>query len=583
MILQALTKHYEALAEQEKVAKIGWCQARVSYALDIACDGTLLGFVSLKTEEEKGKKTVMVPHVMTVPEMVSRTVGVAANFLCDNSKYVLGVDAEGCNKRTQECFEAMKEKQLELLAYAEGKAAKAVKNFFLQWNPETAKENVTLAEKWEEVTGGGNLVFQVEGVFAHEDAEICRIWEQAVQAPSEEAEGVCLVTGKRTEIARIHGVIKGVPGAQSSGAALVSFNAPAFESYGKEQSYNAPVGKYAAFAYTTALNYLLSPKSECSCRLGDTMVVFWSESAEEEYTRTFKAFLEPQESNQEILKSVFENLRKGNTIDVEGVQLNPEEPFYILGLAPNAARLSVRFFYTNSFGRILENLQKHYERMEIVKPKWEQADNLGVWRMLMETVNQKSKEKKPIDNMGAAVFRAILSDGKYPESLYGATMIRIRAEQGGVTRGRAAIVKAHLMKNYENSWIKEGTFVALNEECNSPAYVLGREFAVLEKIQKEAAGTELNTTIKDRYFNAACATPASIFPILQKLSNSHLRKLEKRKIYYERMLIELQGKIAAENQTQTAYPKRLSLEEQGMFILGYYHQVQKFYEKKEEK
>lgn len=583
MILQALTTHYGTLAEQGKVAESGWCQAKVSYALDIACDGTLTGLISLKQEEIRGKKSVMVPCLMKVPEMVSRTAGVSANFLCDNSKYVLGIDADGCNKRTQECFDAMKARQLGLLAHAEGKVAEAVRNFFLHWNPEKAKENEDLAEKWEEVTGGGNLVFLTEEGYAHEDAELCGIWGQTIQSPSKEAEGVCMVTGKRTEIARIHSGIKGVPGAQSSGAALVSFNAPAFESYGKEQSYNAPVGKYAAFAYTTALNYLLSPESNCSYRLGDTMVVFWAESAQEEYARVFRDFFEPQESNQDVLKNVFESLQKGKVIDIEGIHLNVEEPFYILGLSPNAARLSVRFFYSDSFGNILENLQKHYKRMEIVKPKWEQADCLGIWRMLSETINQKSKDKKPRENMGAAVFRAILSDGKYPESLYSATMLRVRAEQGGVTRGRAAIIKAHLIKNYKNQWIKEGIFVALNEECNSPAYVLGREFAVLEKVQKEAAGVELNTTIKDRYFNAACATPASIFPILQKLSNSHLRKLEKKKIYFERMLIELQGKIAAENQAQAAYPKRLSLEEQGMFILGYYHQVQKLYEKKEEK
>lgn len=583
MILQALTKHYEVLAEQGKVAEIGWCQAKVSYALDIARDGTLLGIISLKQEETRGKKSVMVPCLMKVPEMVSRASGVFANFLCDNSKYVLGVDEKGCNKRTQECFEAMKARQLELLEHAEGKAAEAVRNFFLCWNPEKAKENEDLAEKWEEVTGGGNLVFLTEEGYAHEDTEICRIWGQAVQTSSKEAEGVCMVTGKRTEIARIHSVIKGVPGAQSSGAKLVSFNDSAFESYGKEQSYNAPVGRYAAFAYATALNYLLAPESHCSYRLGETMVVFWAESAQEEYSKVFLDCFEPQESNQDILKNVFENLQKGKAIDIEGIHLNAEEPFHILGLAPNAARLSVRFFYSDSFGNILENLRRHYKRMEIVKPKWAQADCLGIWEMLSETINQKSKEKKPRENMGAAVFRAILADGKYPESLYGATMLRVRAEQGGVTRGRAAIIKAHLIRNYKNQWIKEGTFVALNEECNSPAYVLGREFAVLEKIQKEAAGTELNTTIKDRYFNAACATPASIFPILQKLSNSHLRKLEKKKIYFERMLIELQGKIAAGSQAQTAYPKRLSLEEQGMFILGYYHQVQKLYEKKEEK
>lgn len=201
----------------------------------------------------------------------------------------------------------------------------------------------------------------------------------------------------------------------------------------------------------------------------------------------------------------------------------------------------------------------------------------------METVNQKSKDKKPQSNMAASVFEAILSGKRYPESLYSNVMIRIRAEQGRITRGRAAIIRACLIRNHEKQWVKEGEFVGLNEQCKDVAYVLGREFAVLEAIQEDA-NPGINATIKDRYFNSACATPASVFPILQKLKNSHIRKLETgKKIYYEKMLTELQGKIEVGNVESSALPRRLSLEEQGMFILGYYHQVQKRYEKKEEK
>ena len=184
--------------------------------------------------------------------------------------------------------------------------------------------------------------------------------------------------------------------------------------------------------------------------------------------------------------------------------------------------------------------------------------------------------------MAASVLEAILSNRRYQESLYSNTLIRIRAEQGKITRGRAAIVKAHLIRNYENQWIKEGTFVGLNEACNNTAYILGREFAVLEAIQEDA-NPGINATIKDRYFNSACATPAAVFPILLKLKNSHIRKIENKEIYYEKMLTELQGKIEIREGQTNAYPRRLSLEEQGMFILGYYHQVQKRFEKKEEK
>lgn len=582
MILQALVKHYETLAEQGKVSRQGWCQAKVTYALDIDAEGRLLGLISLKQEEERGKKKIWVPQIIEVPEMIARSSGVSANFLCDNSKYLLGIDKDGSGKRVLDCFQAAKEKHEAILEHVESEAAVAVKNFFKNWDPAKAKENPELLEKWEDITTGGNLVFYVETQYAHEDSKIRNAWEKSLQATGNGTQEICLVTGNRTEISRIHTVIRGVQGAQSSGAALVSFNAPSFESYGKEQSFNAPVGKYAMFAYTTALNYLLSQRKYVFM-LGDTTILFWAEDGEEIYQDVFMESLEPTEDNQEVLRGIFSNLQDGKGIDVDGIQINPEQKFFILGLAPNAARLSVRFFYQNHFGTILSNIKKHYEQMKIVRPAWDKIEFPGVWRVLFETVNQKSKEKKPQSNMAASVFESVLSGKKYPESLYSNVMIRIRAEQGRITRGRAAIIKACLIRNRGKQWTKEGSFVGLNEQCQDVAYVLGREFAVLEAIQEDA-NPGINSTIKDRYFNSACAAPASVFPILLKLKNSHIRKLETgKRIFYEKMLTGLQGMVDVENEQFSAFPRRLSLEEQGMFILGYYHQVQKRFEKKEEK
>lgn len=582
MILQALVKHYEVLAEQGEVSKLGWCRARVSYALDIDTEGNLQSIIPLKTEVQQGNKSRWVSNDYEVPEMVSRSSGVSANFLCDNSKYLLGIDRDGTGKRVLECFQAAKEKHCGLLESVHSETAAAVKKFFGKWNPMQAGENPLLLEKWEDITAGGNLIFNVGKQFAQEDAEIRKMWEESLQSGEKEGKEICLVTGQKQAISRIHTVIKGVQGAQSSGAALVSFNAPSFESYGKEQSYNAPVGKYAMFAYTTALNYLLSHR-EYVFRLGDTTIIFWAEDGEEVYQRLFVDLMEPAEDNQEVLKGIFSNLQEGRSIDIEGIQINSEQKFYILGLAPNAARLSVRFFYQNYFGNILSNLQEHYKEMEIVRPSWDETELLGSWRMLSETVNQKSKDKKPQPNMASSVFEAILSGRRYPESLYSNVMIRIRAEQGKITRGRAAIIKACLIRNYGRQWIKEGIFVGLNEQCNDIAYILGREFAVLEAIQEDA-NPGINATIRDRYFNSACATPASVFPVLQKLKNSHIRKLENgKKKYYEKLMRELQGKIEVKEGQSGTFPRRLTLEAQGMFILGYYHQVQKRFEKREDK
>lgn len=581
MILQALAKHYENLAAEGKVSKEGWCEAKVSYAIELMPDGKVKGFISLKTEEERGKKKVWVSTTRMVPQMVTRSSGVSANFLCDNSKYMLGFDKDGSSKRVLECFQAAKEKHLELLEQAEGEMAASIKAFFETWNPEKEEEKLKESEIWEALTDGGNLIFYMNGCEAQEDEEIKELWnEKQNSCDGEEGgnTGICLVTGKKAEISRIHRTIKGVPGAQSSGAALVSFNAPAFESYGKEQSYNAPVGKYAEFAYTTALNYLLSQRNY-TFQLGDTMVVYWAENGQKAYQDVFSFALVPTVDNRETIREIFDCIKKDQPIKVEDIEMDSEQRFYILGLAPNAARLSVRFFYQDSFGKILEHISEHYERMKIVQPSWETREYMSIRDMLMETVNQNSRDKSPIPNMAAMVMQAVLSGGRYPASLYTDTLIRIRADQGErkLSWGRTAILKAYLIRN--TNWKEGVNYMGLNKENSEQPYLLGRLFAVLEFIQKDT-NPGIKATIRDRYFNSACATPASVFPILIKLMNSHIKKLERdnlgAKISYENQLTEIMGKL-------DEFPRRLTLEEQGKFDLGYYHQVQDKYTKREDR
>lgn len=581
MILQALVSYYEKLAEQDKVSCPGWCSAKVSYGIQLSCDGEIKGITWLKQAVQRGKKTVEVPSSMKVPEMLTRSSGVAANFLCDNSKYLLGIDRETdekSKKRARECFEAARENHLTLLKDTKGKMATAVRNFFLKWDPERAFENPVIKENMEELTEGGNLIFRMGIENAQDDPEIKECWESILEDFDLTMRKVCLVTGKNDEIARIHRTIKGVPGAQSSGAALVSFNAPSFESYGKEQSYNAPVGTYAEFAYTTALNYLLSQR-EYAIPIGDTMVMFWAEDGKQESQDIFKMSVDPPKDNQEELKDLFKKIKNHQFVYIDDALLDIEQRFYILGLAPNAARLSVRFFYQDSLGNILDNFSSHYQRMALIAPAWESREFLGIWQMLNETVNQKSKDKKPVPNMAAMVMKAVISGSEYPAGLYSDVLMRIRAEQGNVTWGRTAIIKAFLIQNYK--WKEGENYMALNEESKDTAYLLGRLFFVLEAVQLEA-NPLIKSTIRDRYFNTACSAPASVFPILFKLKNSHMKKIEREKgsakIYYEQLFTNILSKIDLEE-----YPLRLSLEEQGKFILGYYHQRQKKYEKREEK
>ena len=577
MILQALVKYYENLAEQGKVSRPGWCHEKVSYEINLSKTGEVLGITSRKVEDIRGKKTIWVPAYVEVPERVHRSgYEIAANFLCDNAKYLMGIDQDDKPQRVLECFKKTREKHLDILQSTQGKVAQAVLNYFNNWDPTISVENPVIRENFDKLIEKSNLIFCVEGQEVQEDPEIQSCWDNYRKQSAEDIKGICLVTGEKTEISRTHKMIKGIPGAQSSGASLISFNALAFESYERKQSYNAPVGKYAEFAYTTALNYLLSQR-DYTFSLGDSMIVYWAESGREQYQRCFSNMFRPTKDNQKKLKDIFDSLKEDTKIYLEDAEMDPKQNFYILALAPNAARLSVRFFYVNSFGKIIQNIADHYERLEIVKPAREEQDYLGIRDMLNETVNQKSKDKTPVPNMAALVLQAILSGGRYPASLYTYTLIRIRAECGNVNWKRAAIIKAFLIKNY--NCMKGENLMGLNEDRNDIAYVLGRLFSVLESIQKEANPT-ITTTIHDRYFNSACATPAVIFPVLLKLKNSHMKKLERdkggAKVYYEKEVGKIMGKF-------DDFPKRLSLEQQGQFALGYYHQQQEKYKKGEDK
>jgi len=388
----------------------------------------------------------------------------------------------------------------------------------------------------------------------------------------------CLVTGTLAPIAVKHPALKGVSGAQATGAMLVSFNANAYESYGHdgEQGGNAPVSKKAAFAYGTALNALLADREHTKI-IGDTTMVYWAEEESEAAQDLLCGMLfgDEDKMTDDLLDAVLKKVQAGAAIDYEGVAISYANPFYILGLAPNAARLSVRFFLQGSFGDFLRNLALHMEQMKIVRPSWETRGNVPLWELLRETVNPNAKVKMASPIMAGAMLRAVLTGGKYPVSVFQNILLRIHAEQGErkINARRAGFLKAYLMRNRGRK-----ITVALDENSTDVAYLLGRWFAVLEEVQ-EKANPEIKATIRDRFFDSACGTPAHVFPMLQKLALHHLKKLEAApRVYLDKKLSEIMGKLDAKDM-----PRHLPLEEQGVFILGYYHQKQKRYEKKEEK
>lgn len=547
MILQALTRYYEDLLQRGEIAAPGWSPAKISFALCLDKDGQVTQVIPTMEEVTMGKKTVLRPQSMILPSAVKRTVGIASNFLWDNSAYLLGVDQKGKPERSRDCFRVAASLHHAVLDGVDSPAARAILAFFDTWQPKKAMEHPALSGQYETISAGGNLLFRVDGRYVHEDAVIREAWQRYRDGADEDAVRMqCLVTGREDEIPATHPAIKGVRDAQSRGAALVSFNAPAFCSYGREQNYNAPVGKYAAFAYTAALNHLLADRDNVQV-IGNTTIV--------------------------CLRAALKNLAKG--LPCEELGVDPNRTFYILGLAPNAARLSVRFFLRDSFGRLMRNVNDHYERLEIVKPAYAKPGVLSLWALLRETVNLNAKDKSPSPAMAGATARAIFSGGLYPASLLEAIMLRIRAERD-ITWGRAAIIKAYYLKNPYTDCPEEVLTVSLNEASTNIPYTLGRLFSVYEAAQ-QAANPGINTTIKDKYFNSAAAMPASIFPVLNNLYQKHLRKLEiGQRVYFDKQVSALKGALGE------SYPTRMTLAQQGAFDLGYYHQTQKRYTKKEE-
>lgn len=578
MILQALTHYYEDLLSLGKMTRPGWATVKVSYGLVLDGEGQLIQLLHLQQEVQRGKKTVLAPQEIAMPAPVKRAVNVAANFLCDNSSYLLGVDSKGKPSRTAECFSAAKKLHLDLLKDADSPAARAVSRFFETWNPAQASTHPALQEDWEDLLKGGNLTFWYDGGLAAEDEAIGQAWQQHYESSGADTDEVlCLVTGRHAPLARLHPSIKGVNGAQSSGASLVSFNAPAFCSYGHEQGANAPAGQYAAFAYTTALNALLADGNHVS-RVGDTTILCWAQGGEAAYQDCFLMSMFSDSYTENDILNTLHRLGKGEPIDWDNSRLDPDTRFYVLGLAPNAARLSVRFFWQNSFGAMARNLERHYRRLEIVRPAFDKFPTLPIWRLVRETVRRSAPGTRPPEpnpRLAGDLLLAVLNDTPYPATLLDGVVLRIRAERE-VTRGRAAILKAYYLRNSQDEQLKEVMTVELNEQSCYLPYVLGRLFAVLEAVQQQA-NPNINTTIKDRYFNSASATPATVFPQLINLAQKHLAKLDGGlAAYYNKRITELNSRI-----TQTL-PARLCLSEQSAFQIGYYHETQKRYAKKEE-
>lgn len=588
MILQSLNELYSRLAEDPayEIAPPGFSPQKIGFRIILTPDGTLFSIEDARKPDEKGKLQNV---VMLVPgEGKPSGSGLNPCTLWDNTAYLLGYkkpdkDEKKAAKeaaRAIESFEAARKHHIALELTINDPAFTAVCRFFENWIPERIIEFPIVTE-----VGTGFGIFQIQGEKKpiHESKRIMEWWRSTLntEEPENSETAQCLLTGENDSIARLHPKIKGITGAQSSGASLVSFNAPAYESYGKTQSYNAPVSETAAFQYGTALNSLLTgPMSQKHrIRIGDTTTVFWTDQpsvVEDCFADLFsggsQATAEVQdETKRAQLQRLLEAIRSGTGYQNFG---EPQTPFHILGLAPNAARVSIRFYHRSTIADLLAKLHDHQQCLEIVRQFTEQTGNRfpdsefpAVWQILRETA-RVADEIPPL--LGGALARAIIEGTPYPEGLFSAIIRRIQADRT-INYLRVATLKAVLVRNHQLS-----IPTMLDTENTDPAYLLGRLFSALEKTQEDALGN-VNAGIRDRFYSAASATPASVFPRLLRTYQHHISKLNGgSKVNRERLVQEIMSFIDA-----AGFPNQFALKKQGVFAIGYYHQRKDFFTKKE--
>ncbi len=573
MILKALADYYERMLNDpdSDVAPPGFEKKGIPFLLVIDRDGRFVNFRDTRTGEGK-KKTA---REFMVPQGEKKASGIKANLLWDNPQYVLGVPK--CNtqkdqKRARDAFDAFERRIEETFPNGfNDEGIDAVRRFLSKKNFSSLFQHETWQEIQENVY---NITFILENE-NHLIAQSEKIIDHIIEGrkPTGKLQ-TCAVSGKDDIPANLHTAIKGIWGAQSSGANIVSFNLDAFRSFGKKQGLNAPVGQHVEFAYTTALNTLLAKGSRQRMQVGDASTVFWAQK-NHPFEEDFSCFLgEPPkgvEPDYGKIRSLLAAVRTGV------LPAEDEMPFYVLGLAPNASRIAIRFWYEGNVRELKEKIAQHFQDIEIVLAPHDR-EFLSLFQLLISTATEGKADNIP-PNLGGEVARSVLSGRGYPRTLLAGAVRRCKAEQK-VTHARAALIKGFLVRDSRLRCLTtKEVQMALDKTNKNIGYVLGRLFAVLERIQEQAQ-TGLNKTIRDTYFSAATSNPLVTFKRLQDLAIHHLAKVRntgKNTVWLDQLMQEVVASIPA-----SGIPAILSLEDQGRFAIGYYHQRQDFFNKKEE-
>lgn len=610
-ILQSLARRYDRLALAGEAPVPGFAPSQISFTIVLDREGRYV-----TTQDERigdGKK--LRPRTWPAPAAPKRTVAIASGAFWDKTSYVFGRTAPdatvSATKQAKDAERLVKEhaaflaRHEKLLAGSDDAGCAALLAFLRQWSPEcydTLKDAAAMLDQ--------NVAFRLEGEvgFIHDRPAAHAALIAEVAAADAAPLGMCLVTGNVAPIARLHPSIKGVPGAQSSGAALVSFNHDSFTSYGKTQGANASVSEAAAFAYATALNGLLaSSRTNAKGRpiypnrvmLGETTVPFWAEHGDaesiarvmlgdEEETEDFGDALPVDERTETTkLSDVLHKMQDGIPLRDAAPEMDPASRVYVLGLSPNAARLSVRFWVEQSLADFTQHFQQHWADLRLDPPPHPWPPPL--WRLLLELAPQRKSENIP-PHLSGEVMRAILTGLPYPRALLIQTIMRIRADRDEEDRRtgrtlekvsdlRVALLKACLVRMHRWKLIAEDVPVSLDLTTTNSAYRLGRLFSVLERMQRTALG-QRNATVRDRFYASASATPALVFPSLIRNARNHSKSIRTKvgaglAEWFEDRIADIASGL------EGSFPRTLPLEEQGRFALGYYHQRDVFRRKKD--
>ena len=578
MILKALYDYYH---RSDDLPIPGMEEKEIGFLLVITKEGKFVRLEDCRIDKSHAKTYLVKKHV-------SRTSAVAANHLYDNAAYVLGycdvtkikkeADQEKEELKTVNCLEAFKKKVRSAAAACPESAALQAVLLFYEHSREQLLEWLEKDPLWEDVKKNlskkySTFSFRLEG-----EKKIIAEQKALLQLDSEEdVEGdqaLCLITGKRGTLVDTTSSTM-IPGSQAT-AKLVAFQVNAgYDSYGKTKCGNAPITEEAEFAYTTALNALLKSGSRNKFMLGNRTFVFWASSQTEASKQAEESLFDllgfseeakdDPDANVLKVRKVFESIYSGT------LKVDMDDRFYILGLAPNVARIAVVYWSETSLKEFAEKILAHFEDMEIGDTRKNTKPYQGIREMISNvTLGGKLSDATP--NLPESVVQSVFQGLPYPFTLYSSCIRRIRAEQK-LTITRVAIIKAYLNRLNNPNSIKINTM--LDKKNTNQGYLCGRLFAVLDKIQEEANS---QNSIRDRYQNAASTTPSAVFATILNLSNHHLEKLsEGRKIFFEKLKQEIFSQLSAHG-----FPAHLDLQDQGRFFVGYYHQRQDFFTSKKE-